>query len=125
MVQTKASILIAEDDTFLANAYRMKLKKAGYKVTIARDGEEAIKKVKEEKPDLILLDLVMPNKDGFETLEALKKDAKHKDVPVVITSNLGQKEDIEKCKKLGARDYIVKSDIALEELVGKIEEYLS
>jgi len=112
-------ILVAEDDKFLANAYRVKLAKAGFEVIIASNGEEALKGVETFSPDLILLDLVMPVKDGFETLRELRASVKWKKIPVIITSNLGQKEDIEKGKALGA-DYVVKSDVSLDDLIVKI-----
>jgi len=120
----KKKILIAEDDHFLANAYRVKLTKAGFEVKITSDGEEAIKALSDFFPDLILLDLVMPVKDGFSTLEAIKNNEKYKKIPVLIASNLGQKEDLDKGIKLGADDYVVKSDLSLDDLVMKINGLL-
>lgn len=117
-------ILVAEDDRFLANAYRVKLTKAGFEVKIANDGEEAIKMLNDFTPDLILLDLVMPVKDGFSTLEVIKKDGKLNKIPVLIASNLGQKEDIDRGIKLGAVGYIVKSDLSLDDLIIKINSFL-
>src|SRR5476651_2183773 len=118
------SILVAEDDKFLANAYRIKLTKAGFEVHIARDGQEAVDVLKTLKPDLILLDLVMPTKDGFTALEEIKANPSIKDIPVIIASNLGQKEDLDKGMKLGAVDFIVKSDLSLENLIKKINTIL-
>jgi two-component system alkaline phosphatase synthesis response regulator PhoP len=119
-----AKILVAEDDRFLANAYRVKLTKSGFEVEIARDGQEAITLLKANKADLILLDLMMPVKDGFTTLEEIKKDPMLKDIPVIIASNLGQKEDIDKGLALGAVDYVVKSDLSLDTLVQKIQSFI-
>ena len=89
-------ILVAEDDKFLDNAYRVKLTKAGFEVKIVRDGKEALEVLKTFLPDIIILDLVMPIKDGFATLEELKQDPRLKNIPVMVASNLGQKEDEER-----------------------------
>ncbi len=118
------SILVAEDDRFLANAYRVKFGKVGIEVKIAVDGEEALTLLKEFQPDLILLDLMMPKKDGFYVLEKLAEDAKWKTIPVIVASNLGQSEDITRAKDLGARDYFIKADSSLEQVVEKIKGYL-
>lgn len=118
-------ILVAEDDKFLANAYRIKLTKAGFEVYITRDGQEALEQLKTVTPDLILLDLVMPIRDGFSTLEAIKSDVRLKTIPVIVSSNLGQKEDTDRALALGAADYFVKSDIALDMLIEKINKLLS
>lgn len=117
-------ILIAEDDTFLSNAYRIKLTKLNYDVTIAADGEQVMKYLADITPDLILLDLIMPVKDGFDTLKEIRMQPKFKKIPIVVASNLGQGEDIAKAMDLGATDYIVKSDLSLQELVDKIHSYL-
>lgn len=113
-------ILIAEDDKFLANAYRVKFAAMGMDVLIVNNGQEVLDKVDEYSPDVILMDLIMPIKDGFETLVELKKSDAHKSTPVVIASNLGQNEDIEKGIKLGAVDYIVKSNMSIKDLSEKI-----
>lgn len=113
-------IIVADDDKFLANAYRVKLTKAGFDVKVARDGTEVFELLKTFIPDLIILDLVMPTKDGFTTLEELKNDAHFASIPVIVASNLGQKEDSDKALKLGAVDCIVKSDLSLDDLIQKI-----
>ncbi|HSW87939.1 MAG TPA: response regulator [Candidatus Saccharimonadales bacterium] len=117
-------ILIAEDDKFLASAYRVKLTKAGFEVQIASDGNEAIALLKTFTPDLILLDLMMPTKDGFSTLQDLKANDLWKNIPVIVASNLGQKEDMEKSRALGATDFVVKSDLSLDALIEKINKLL-
>jgi len=117
-------ILVAEDDTFLASAYRVKLTKAGFAVTIARDGAEAMEAVKKEIPDCLLLDLVMPVKDGFTVLEELKKDEKTKHIPIIVASNLGQKEDTDRAMALGATAFVVKSNLSLDELIAKINSFI-
>ncbi len=117
-------ILVAEDDKFLGNAYRAKLTKAGFEVQIARDGQEAMDMVKTFAPDIILLDLVMPVKDGFTVLAELKIDPGLKTIPVLIASNLGQKEDTDRGMKLGAADYFVKSDLSLNTIIEKINNLI-
>jgi len=113
-------ILVAEDDKFLANAYRVKLSKANYEISLASDGEELLSIIDGFGPDLLLLDLVMPKKDGFSVLSELRQNPKWAKLPVIVASNLGQKEDIDKAKMLGASDYVVKSDLAMKDLVVKI-----
>lgn len=117
-------ILVVEDDKFLASAYRIKLARAGFEVQLASDGNEAFVVLQHFLPDLILLDLIMPGKDGFATLMQLKADGRYKHIPVIVASNLGQKEDIEKSMKLGATDFIVKSDISMEQVLNKINALL-
>lgn len=117
-------ILIAEDDHFLATAYKIKLTKAGYDVLLTADGQEAISAVDSYHPDLIILDLIMPIKDGFAVLEELKNNPLWQSIPVIVASNLGQKEDMEKATNLGAAEFVVKSDLSLEELLGKIRKIL-
>lgn len=119
-----SKILIAEDDKFLSNAYRVKLTKSGFTIEMASDGEEAIKKLATFTPDLIILDLVMPIKDGFAVLRELKANAQWKAIPVIVASNLGQKEDLNKAMSLGASDYLIKSDLHIEDLIGKINGLL-
>lgn len=119
-----ASLLVVEDDKFYANIYRTKFAKEGYAIRLASDGEEALRMAREQKPDLILLDLIMPKKDGFETLRELKADASLKDVRVVVFSNLSQDEDVKRVMDAGAFDYIVKANISLQEMVTRVKGYL-
>lgn len=119
-----AKILVAEDDKFLVNAYRVKLTKAGFDVQITQDGQQTLDALKTFKADLILLDLVMPVMDGFAFLEEIKKDPNLNKIPVIIASNLGQKEDIDRGMALGAKDYVVKSDLSLDNLIAKINKVL-
>lgn len=121
MPKNKKKILLAEDDKFIARAYQDGLTRAGFEVVSAVNGQEAIDKVKSEKPDLVLLDLIMPKKNGFEVLEEIKADQTLK-MPVIILSNLSQDSDIEKAKELGAVDYIVKSNFSMKEVIKKIEK---
>ncbi len=122
MANMAKKILIAEDDTFLANAYRMKLSKSGFDIKIVIDGAEAIKEVKEFSPDVIVLDLVMPKKDGFAVLEELKQDSQFSHIPILVVSNLGQESDVEKAQQLGATDYVIKSNESLKSIVARIEK---
>lgn len=114
-------ILVAEDDIQLNSIYQMKLKSAGFEVQTVTNGEELFQVLGQgNKPDAIVLDLLMPKKDGFETLQELKASEQYRDIPVVITSNLSQSIEIEKVMKMGARDYIVKSNVSLDELVNRL-----
>jgi two-component system phosphate regulon response regulator PhoB/two-component system alkaline phosphatase synthesis response regulator PhoP len=113
-------VLVAEDDKYLANAYRVKLTKAGFDILLVSNGEELFLELEKYNPDIILLDLMMPKVDGFIVLQTLRNTEKWKNIPVIITSNLGQKEDIEKGMQMGATDYIVKSNISINDVVAKI-----
>lgn len=117
-------ILIAEDEKALALTLYKKVSSLGYDCVQARDGEETLKKFKSEKPDLVLLDVVMPYKNGFEVLEEIRIH-EHSNVPVIILSNLGQNEDLRIAEKLKVNEYFIKSNISLKELSTKIHELLS
>ena len=118
------TILIVEDDKFLRELIAKKLIKENFEVSEAIDGEEGIKKIKEEKPDLILLDLILPGIDGFEVLSQMKKESTLASIPVIILSNLGQKEDVEKGLKMGAVDYLIKAHFTPGEIIDKIKATL-
>lgn len=118
------TILIIEDDKFLRELIVKKLVGEGYKTSEAIDGEEGIKKIREEKPDLVLLDLILPGIDGFEVLAKMKGDSKLAPIPVIILSNLGQKEDVERGLKMGAIDYLVKAHFTPGEIIEKIKNIL-
>lgn len=118
------NILIVEDDKMLRELISKKLEKENYNISAAIDGEEGLKKIKEERPDLILLDLILPGIDGFEVLERIKQDQEINKIPVVILSNLGQKEEIEKGLKSGATDYLIKAHFTLGEIVEKVKTIL-
>lgn len=115
-------ILVAEDDKFLSAAYKAKLVKSGWEVRLVMDGQETLEALETFAPDVILLDLVMPRMDGFTTLAELKKNPKWAKIPVMVASNLGQKEDIDRSRELGAAGYVVKADLSIDELVKRIEE---
>lgn len=117
-------ILIIEDDKFLRELIAQKLLKQDYEILQAVDGEEGMRKVEEEQPDLVLLDLILPGIDGFEVLERMQDDPKLSSIPVVILSNLGQKEEVERGLKLGAVDYLIKAHFTLGEIIEKIKKAL-
>lgn len=118
-------VLVVEDDAFLRNAYTIKLTKADFTVKVATDGIEAMTALETFTPDVILLDLVMPRKDGFSTLEDIKKDEKLRGIPVIVASNLGQQDEIARVKALGATDFIVKSSMSLEDLIAKMNKIVA
>ena len=117
-------ILIIEDDKFLRELIAKKLIKEGYEISEAVDGEEGMKKVKEEKPDLVLLDLILPGIDGFEVLSRMREESALASIPVIILSNLGQREDVEKGLKMGAVDYLIKAHFTPGEIIEKIKNAL-
>jgi len=117
-------ILIIEDDKFLRELITQKLFKEGYEVSEAVDGEEGLKKIKEEKPGLVLLDLILPGIDGFEVLARMREEPTLSSIPVIILSNLGQKEDVEKGLKMGAVDYLIKAHFTPGEIIEKIKAAL-
>ena len=120
-----SKILLVEDDRFLIKAVYTKLTQKGFEVVLANDGDEAISKAKTEKPELVLLDMVLPKKSGFEVLRALKGDPETASIPVFILSNLAQDQDIQEGKALGAEDYIVKSNTSLSAIVDKAANFLA
>ncbi len=123
-MDSKLKILIVEDDEFLRSLTAKRLEKEGYVVTVAVDGESALVTAAQEKPNLIFLDLLLPGLDGFEVLGKLKANAELKSVPVVVFSNLGQKEDIERAKQLGADEFLIKANFTLDDVMSKINEIL-
>lgn len=116
-------VLIVEDEIPLLKILESKIKKLGFKVTTCTSGNEVLPKIKKEKPDLLLLDIVLPGESGFEVLEELKIKEKNP-IPVIILSNLEQEKDIKMGKKFGVKDYIIKSQISLRDLMLKINAYL-
>lgn len=123
--QKKIKILIVEDDTFLAGIYANKFEKEGFEVCLATDGEAGFKAVQKENPDIVLLDILLPKLDGFEVLERMKADTAVKSIPVILLTNLGQKEDVDKGLKLGAADYLIKAHFMPSETVDKVKKVLS
>ncbi len=118
--QTEHSVLVVEDDKFLRDLIQQKLQKEGFQTLSAVDGEEGIKIVLEKQPQLVLLDLILPGADGFEVLRQLKSNPKTATIPVIVLSNLGQKEDMDRALKDGAEDFMVKAHFTPSEIVAKV-----
>lgn len=119
------TILLVEDDTFLAGMYVTKLNLEGFDVKIADDGEKGLKIAKSEKPQLILLDIILPKMSGFDVLKDLKEDKTTADIPVILLTNLGQREDVQKGLDLGAKDYLIKAHFMPSEVVKKIQTLIT
>ncbi len=117
-------ILIVEDDKFLRELISQKILQEGYDVSEAVDGEKGVTSVKEVKPDLVLLDLILPGIDGFEVLSRIKADPETSKIPVIILSNLGQKDDIDRGLKMGAVDYMIKAHFTPAEIITKVRGIL-
>lgn len=116
----QVKVLVVDDDEFLSNIYVISLRRYGFGVSVARNGEEGLAAARKDKPDIILLDLMMPKMDGFETLENLKSDDGLKDIPVLVLSSLGQKEDTSRAMDLGAADYLRKTETLPNECLRKV-----
>jgi DNA-binding response OmpR family regulator len=115
-------LLLIEDDTFFRGFYAAKLKEKGMEVDVASDGEEGLQKIASFNPDLILLDIIMPKKDGFEVLETMQKNGLTSKIAVLVFSTLGQEKDVEKARQLGARGYVNKSFFDFDRLYARIIE---
>jgi DNA-binding response OmpR family regulator len=126
MTNNERTIMIVEDDIFVMDVYKTKLSNEGFKLITADNGKEAIKKIKQNDitPDLILLDIVMPYVDGLTVLKEIQKSETWKLIPVILLTNLSQKEEIKKGFELGAKDYLIKSHFTPSEVVEKINRYL-
>lgn len=120
--QTK--VLIIEDDKFLIKLYSDKLQREGFEVSQSLTGEEGFIKILTEKPDLVILDLILPGKNGFEVLSEVKLNSKTKSIPVIVLTNLGQESDIKKGLELGAVDYLVKTELSVNKLAELVKEHL-
>lgn len=120
----KKTILLVEDDAFVSDIYQTRLEQERYKMILASNGLEAMKKMEEGIPDLILLDIVMPYMDGIEVLKKLKAEEKWKKIPVIILTNLSQKEEVEEGLGIGADDYLIKSHFTPSEVVEKVKSLL-
>jgi CheY-like chemotaxis protein len=121
----KKKILIVADEKNLIELLKKKLTNEDYEVSVAHNGEEGLRTMKKIKPDLILLDIVMPRIDGFEVMEAMAKDDKLKNIPIVVVSNSGQSVEINRAQKLGAEDWIVKTEFDLQEVIEKVKKHIN
>jgi len=113
-------ILLIEDEEIMIDLLQKKLAKEGYEVSVARDGEKGLEAIKEIKPDLILLDIVMPKMSGFEVMEGMAKDKGLKKVPVIVVSNSGQPVELDRAQKLGAKDWLIKTEFDPQEVIDKV-----
>jgi DNA-binding response OmpR family regulator len=118
-------ILVAEDDEFLSTLIKNRLKRENFDVQVAKDGEEVLATLKTFKPDLVLIDIILPKKLGFEVMEEIQKDPKTSRTPFMVISNLGQDSDIQKAKELGAIDYFIKARILIDDLIKRIKGFLN
>ncbi len=120
----KPHVLLVEDDVFLSGIYQKKFEMEGYKVTAVDNGEKVLPEAKKKLPDIILLDILLPKMDGFTVLSKLKEDEQVKNIPVILLTNLGQKDDVEKGLQMGAVDYLIKAHFKPSEVVDKIKSIL-
>ncbi len=118
------NILLVEDDPFLIDIYTTKLEESGFSVEVANDGEVALRKARENKPDLVILDIVLPQIDGWEILRRIKSEPEFKNLKVIILSNLGQKEEVEKGIKLGAAKYLIKAHYTPSQVIKEIKKII-
>lgn len=123
-MKDKQKVLIVEDDKFLVRAYKTRFEKIGIEVLEAGDGVEAQNQLEKGKPDLILLDLIMPKKDGFKFLREMVANKAVSKTPVIVLSNLGQESDIAECKELGVKEYLVKANTSMNEVLEIVQKYL-
>jgi CheY-like chemotaxis protein len=119
------SIILVEDDPFLIDIYKQKFENAGFEVRIVKNGGKVLEALAQSKPDLLLLDIVLPEVAGWEILAKIKAEPSYKDIKVVILSNLGQKEEVEKGLQMGATKYLIKSQFKPSEVVEKVNEILA
>jgi len=118
-------ILLIEDEEILINLLQKKLANEGYDISVARNGQEGLESIKEIRPDLILLDIIMPKMGGFEVLEEMQKDQELKNIPVIIISNSGQPVEIDRAQKLGVKDWLIKTDFDPQEVIDKVKKQFS
>ena len=125
MTDKTARVLVAEDDRLLRTAAVATLRRGGFEVLAAVDGEEAVALARAERPDLILLDLVMPRLDGFAALRCLKDDPATREIPVIVLSNLGAESDVRDANEAGAAGFFIKCSLSLGDLVAEVKKALS
>lgn len=117
-------ILFVEDDPFLIDIYATKLKQAGFEVAVQSDGEKVLSSILKEKPDVAILDIVLPHLDGWDILRSIRRDEQAKNTKIVILSNLGQKDEVEKGLGLGASKYLIKAHYTPSQVVEEITKML-
>lgn len=119
----KPTILLVEDEEMLSSMYKTKFEKEGYTIAVAADGEAALETAKNGTFDIVLLDIILPKLDGFAVLKSLRAMDAYKQVPIIMLTNLGQEEDVEKGKKLGATDYMVKANFTPSQVLEKVQAF--
>jgi len=124
MAEKKVHILLVEDDVFLSGIYQKKFEMEGFKISTADNGLKGYEETKKKKPDIVLLDILLPKMDGFAVLEKLKQTPETKDIPVILLTNLGQKDDVQKGLEQGAVDYLIKAHFKPSEVVDKVKKVL-
>jgi len=113
-------ILLVEDEELMIDLLQRKLQKEGYEISVARDGEEGLKAMREVKPNLVLLDIIMPKMGGFEVMEEMGKNKELKKIPVIVISNSGQPVELDEAQRLGAKDWLIKTEFDPQEVVDKV-----
>ena len=113
-------ILLVEDEEIMIGLLQKKLTNEGYEISVARDGEEGLKAMREVRPDLVLLDIIMPKMGGFGVMEGMQKDKELKKIPVIVISNSGQPVELDKAQKLGAKDWLIKTEFDPQEVLNKV-----
>lgn len=113
-------ILLIEDEQLMIELLEKRLIREGYEVAVARDGVEGLKKMKEVKPDLVLLDIIMPKMGGFEVMETMSEDEELKKIPIIVISNSGQPVELDRAKRLGAKDWLIKTEFDPQEVIDKV-----
>jgi DNA-binding response OmpR family regulator len=124
MSEEKKKVLIVEDDPFIRDIYQVKFSQEGFEVTIAENGMEALKKMEQYIPDIILLDIIMPYMDGMETLKNIKNNENWKKIPIIMLTNISEKEKINESEQYGVNDYLIKSHFTPSEVVAKVSALL-
>lgn len=115
-------VLVVEDDVILAGAYRLNFETAKFAVVVARRAETAIDELKKQIPDIVILDLILPGKDGFWLFEQMKNNSKWKNIPILVASNIGDPEEIKRARKMGAKEYVIKSEVSMKQMIGKVRK---
>lgn len=118
-------ILIIEDEEIISSLLAKKLTQVGYEVRTAFNGKEGLEMLCREKPDLVLVDIVMPQKDGFETIAEMKSDQTLKDIPIIIISNSGQPVELDKAREMGVDDWLIKTNFDPQEVIQKVNKVLA
>ena len=125
MQEKKYKILLVEDDEYLQKMYATKLENSGFSVIAASNGQEGLDILQKDKPDIVLTDILMPQKDGFEFLREMRSLPEYKSIPVIVLTNLSENQDLKRAKGLGANEYIVKAHFLPSEVVEVIKKYIS